>query len=52
MIAWCGNCMLYSFFEINNLDNRGFENFTNADIAFSDFTEIVRVLDTSNPDQF
>jgi len=54
MIAWCGNCLLYSFFEFDPIDgeNKNMEDFKQTDIGFSDHTEIVRVLDTSRPDVF
>ena len=44
--------MLYSFFECCDTENPKIGDFIESDISFSDFTEIVRVLDTANPQVF
>ena len=54
MIAWCGNNLLYSFFEIDSGDDKDYliDNLKEIDIGFSDYTEIVRVLDTFRPEVY
>ena len=50
MIAWFGNCVLYSFYEYQtNPVQTKIDNFEKVDIHFSDSTEIVRILDTAYP---
>ena len=52
MIAWCGNCLLHSYYEPDKNGNLKIEDFRPTDIHFSDDTEIVRVVDTAYRDVF
>ena len=53
IIAWCGNCLLYAFFDYCKVSQHPIiSDFVESDISFSDFTEIIRVLDTHNPNVF
>ena len=50
MLAWCGNCLQYSFFECSKSSQaKKVDDFKKIDIRFSDPTEIIRVLDTAHP---
>ena len=52
MIAWCGNCLLHSCFGEDENGKLKIDDFEPTDIHFSDYTEIVRVMDTAYPDVF